>query len=102
VFALDQIVPWGRSFEEYCRMFALSSDDLAGRIVDCAGGPASFNAEATAAGCRVVSCNPLYRWSTDQIRRRIRETTEVIVEQTRRNQQEFVWTSIRSIEAPVE
>jgi hypothetical protein len=23
MFTLDQVVPWGRSFEEYCRMFAL-------------------------------------------------------------------------------
>src|SRR5689334_22116501 len=78
-------------------MFALSSDDLHGRILGCADGPASFNAEATAAGLSVVSCDPLYRFSADEIRQRISETSDIIIEQTRRNQDEFLWTSIRSI-----
>lgn len=98
MFTLDQVVPWGRSFDEYCRMFALTSDDLQRRIVGCADGPASFNAEATAAGLSVTSCDPLYRFSAAEIARHIAETTEVIIEQTRRNQHEFVWTSIRSID----
>lgn len=98
MFTLEQVVPWGRSFSEYCRMFALSLDDLRGRILGCADGPASFNAEATAAGRSVTSCDPLYRFSAADIRRRVADTTEVIIEQTQRNQQEFVWTSIRSIE----
>lgn len=79
-------------------MFALSSDDLHARILGCADGPASFNAEATAAGFSVVSCDPLYRCTTEQIRQRICESSEVVLEQTRRNQREFVWTSIHSIE----
>ena len=36
-------------------MFALSSEDLRSRILGCADGPASFNAEATAAGFSVIS-----------------------------------------------
>jgi hypothetical protein len=98
MFTLDQVVPWGRSFDEYCRMFALSSDDLRGHILGCADGPASFNAEATAAGLTIISCDPLYRFAEADIRRRITETTEVIIEQTQRNREEFVWTSIHSIE----
>jgi len=98
MFTLDQVVPWGRSFDEYCRMFALSLHDLRGRILGCADGPASFNAEATAVGRSVTSCDPLYRFSADEIAHRVADTTEIIIEQTRRNQNEFVWTSIRSIE----
>jgi hypothetical protein len=64
MFTLDQVVPWGRSFDEYCKMFALTPDDLQLRIVGCADGPASFNAEATAAGLSVTSCDPLYHFST--------------------------------------
>ena len=79
-------------------MFALTESDLNSRILGCADGPASFNAEATVAGHRVVSCDPLYRCTAGQIRQRIRDTSEVVLEQTRRNQHEFVWTSIRSIE----
>jgi hypothetical protein len=98
VFTLDDVVPWGRSLDEYRRMLALSDADMKCSIVGCADGPASFNAEATARGCAVISCDPIYRFSTDQIGQRIRDTTEIVIEQTRRNQHEFVWTSIRSIE----
>ena len=98
VFTLDQVVPWGRSFGEYRRMFALSESDLRSHILGCADGPASFNAEAVTAGHRVVSCDPLYRYTADQIRERVQATSEVILEQTRRNADQFVWTTIRSID----
>jgi hypothetical protein len=97
-FTLEQVVPWGRSFDEYRRMFALSDDDLRTRIVGCADGPASFNAELTAHGGRVVSCDPLYQWTADQIRGRIDATSPQIVEQTRRNGEDFCWDTIRSVD----
>ena len=59
MFTLDQVVPWGRSFAEYRRMFALSDADLGLTIVGCGDGPASFNAEATALGATVISCDPI-------------------------------------------
>jgi hypothetical protein len=40
MFTLETVVPWGRSFDEYRRMFALSDDALQGRILGCADGPA--------------------------------------------------------------
>jgi hypothetical protein len=98
MFTLDQVVPWGRSFDEYRAMFALSEADLRLRILGCADGPASFNAEATRRGSKVVSCDPLYRWETAQIRHRIEVTSAQVLEQTRRNREEFVWDIIRSVE----
>ena len=98
MFTLEQIVPWGRSFDEYRSMFALSSDDLALRILGCGDGPASFNAEAARRGMAVTSCDPIYRWETVHIRERIVATYDQILDQTRRNSDEFVWTSIRSID----
>ena len=59
MFTLDHIVPWGRSFDEYRRMFALSEADAQLRMLGCADGPASFNADATRQGASVVSCDPL-------------------------------------------
>jgi hypothetical protein len=55
MFTLDQVVPWGRSFAEYRRMFALTDAELGLRIIGCGDGPASFNAEATRRGTAVVS-----------------------------------------------
>jgi hypothetical protein len=91
-FTLETVVPWGRSFGEYRRMFALTDCDLQGRILGCADGPASFNAEMTAAGGTVTSFDPLYRYSADEIRHRIEETSAEIIEQTKRNMSEFVWS----------
>jgi SAM-dependent methyltransferase len=98
MFTLDTVVPWGRSLDEYRRMFALPEGWERLRMLGCGDGPASFNAEATEAGARVVSCDPIYRFSAAELRRRIDDTSNEVLEQTRKNQHEFVWTSIRSID----
>jgi hypothetical protein len=98
MFTLDQVVPWGRSFEEYQRMFALSDADVRLRILGCADGPASFNAESTRRGTAVISIDPLYRLDTQTIRDRIAATYDQMMEQARRNSQQFVWDTIQSVE----
>jgi hypothetical protein len=89
MFTLQQVVPWGRSFEEYHAMFALSDADLQ-RVLGCGDGPASFNAVATRSGATIVSGDPLYRWSQIEIRLRVEDTFDEIIDQTRRNAREFV------------
>jgi hypothetical protein len=98
MFTLDQVVPWGRSFEEYRRMFALSDADLQLRILGCADGPASFNAEATRFGTTVISTDPLYRLDTPTIRDRIAATYDQMLEEAQRNSQQFVWDTIPSVQ----
>jgi len=98
MFTLDQVVPWGRSFDEYQRMFALTHADLDLRILGCGDGPASFNAEATRRGFTVVSLDPIYQWNGAQIQERIAVTRDKVLEQTRNNAGDFVWDSIRSVE----
>ena len=98
MFTLDQVVPWGRSLEEYRRMFALTDEELGLRILGCADGPASFNAEASRRGCRVVSCDPLYRFSATQIQDRIAAIYGQVMEQARQNADDYVWSTIPSIE----
>jgi hypothetical protein len=99
MFTLDQVVPWGRSFEEYLRMFAMTESDLGLRILGCGDGPAGFNAEATRHGAWVISCDPIYRWTTAEISQRIADTYDAIMEQTQRNADDFVWRgTIRSVE----
>jgi hypothetical protein len=98
MFTLDQVTLWGRSFDEYQRMFALTADDLSLKILGCGDGPASFNAEATRRGAKVISCDPIYRFDLDRLRERITSTRDMILDQTRRNATEFVWSTIRSVE----
>lgn len=90
-FQLEEVVPWGRSFDEYLRMFGLSAQGLPKSILSCADGPASFNAEATARGHSVVSCDPLYQFSPAEIRTRIADTYNTVLAQTRLNRTAFVW-----------
>jgi len=98
MFTLERVVPWGRSFAEYRAMFALTDADLEGRVLGCGDGPASFNAVAARRGARVVSCDPLYHWTAPDIQARLDATYQQVIDQTRRNHQEFVWNTIRSVE----
>src|ERR1700722_7987764 len=98
MFTLDQVVPWGRSFDEYRRMFDLSSADLEGRILGCADGPPSSTAEATQRGAKIVSVDPLYRFNPEPIRERVKIASTQILEQMRLVQDEFVWDTIRSVD----
>ena len=97
-FELSQILPWGRAFDEYVAMFDLKQEDLGGRILGCADGPAGFNAELNRRGGRVVSCDPIYRFTNEQLSGRIEQACEEIIEQTRKNAGNFVWSSISSVE----
>jgi hypothetical protein len=97
-FSLEHVIPWGRSFAEYQRMFALTDADLRKRVLGCADGPASFNAHATERGAHVVSVDPLYAFSRAEIQARIDATYPLVMEQTRKNRDEFVWTEFESIE----
>src|SRR5262245_15043514 len=98
-FSLDRIVPWGRSFGEYVRMFSLSQNDLTRRVLGCADGPASFNAEANSRGINVVSVDPLYSFSAEEVRNQIKKVCPQVLEQTRQNQHDFIWREFASIEA---
>jgi SAM-dependent methyltransferase len=97
-FSLEKIVPWGRSFDEYAAMFGLSESDLDKRILGCGDGPASFNATLTRQGGHVVSVDPLYHFLAKDIHQRIQETYSQVLDQTRKNRHEFIWTSIRSVD----
>ena len=79
-------------------MFTLSDADLQLRILGCADGPASFNAEATRRGSVVVSVDPLYRLDTTTIRDQIAATYPQMLEQARHNRHQFVWDRMHSVE----
>ncbi len=99
-FILEKVVPWGRRLSEYREMFALSETELRNcRIASFGDGPASFNAETTRLGGRVVSIDPIYGFSAAEIRRRIGETRSVVLEQTRKNRDNYRWDRIPDLRA---
>ncbi len=79
-------------------MFDLSQADLRVRILGCGDGPAEFNAKLSQRGGSVVSIDPIYELDDLQIRHRISETYETVIGQLRKNQSDYVWTSISSVE----
>ena len=95
---LEKVIPWGRSLTEYVKMFHLTPNDLHVRILDCAGGPASFNAEMSHQGYSVISCDPIYQFSADEIAQRIQETYPTIIEGVKAAQEYYVWQDIQSPE----
>lgn len=91
-FTLEQVVPWGRTFDEYTAMFTLTADDLRGKILGCGDGPASFNTTAAQQGIRVFSCDPIYQFSAQAIDSRVQATYDRIMHELRENSGQFVWT----------
>lgn len=97
-FTLSEVVPWGRSYDEYISMFSLSPADLKQKILGCGDGPASFNSTLSPKGGSIVSVDPAYAFTEREIRNRIKETFNVVLEQTRMNKDEFLWENISSVE----
>ena len=95
-FKLEQVIPWGRSMQEYIKMFGLTPNDLHLNILDCAGGPASFNSEMTYKGYTVISCDPIYQFSAVEIAQRIQETYQTVIDGVKATQEYFVWQDIQS------
>ncbi len=97
-FKLEKIIPWGRSLKEYMGMFHLTPDELNLAILDCGGGPASFNVEMTSQGCNVISCDPIYQFSADEINERIQETYQILIDGLKANLANYIWQNIESPE----
>ncbi len=90
--SFDQIVPWGRSRQEYELMFSLDAEDLSGGVLDCGGGPASFTAAVTASGVRAVSVDPIYAFSGSEIHARFEAVVESMISQVRATPGDWVWS----------
>ncbi|MDZ8187964.1 MAG: class I SAM-dependent methyltransferase [Nostoc sp. ChiSLP02] len=92
----QNILIWGRSTEEYTRMFGLTFEDIKLKILDCAGGPASFNVEMTRRGGNVVSCDPIYKLDKSEIAQRIQQANGEVINALQGNPDNFVWQDIQS------
>lgn len=95
---LTEVVPWGRSFEEYTKIFSLSENDLKKTILGCGDGPACFNAELSQAGGKVISVDPVYQFSAEQIESRIDAIYSQVMGEVEKNKDDYIWTSIGGVE----
>lgn len=60
-------IPWGRDLNAYRSMFDLTPELLKGSLLDIASGISSFNSEVREQALRVVSCDPIYHQSPDEL-----------------------------------
>lgn len=97
-FKYESVVPWGRSYQEYVDMFGLTESDLNKSILGCGDGPAAFNSVMTQRGKKVISIDPIYQFTAADIERRIEETYQTVINQTRQNQDKFVWAKIKDVD----
>lgn len=93
---LDSVVPFGRSLDEYVRMFNLTPTELKGRLLGVGDGPASFNAEATQQGVNVISIDPIYQFSSQEIKQRFDQVVDHIIDQVRATPDDWVWSYHKS------
>jgi len=96
---LDHIVPFGRTLDEYRAMFALTDEELRWRILGVGDGPASFNAELQALEGDVLSIDPIYRFTGNEIRARFDAVVDDIMAQVAASPDDWVWGYHRSPEA---
>lgn len=97
-FKLDSVVPWGRNLNEYKLMFQLDKQDMSKRIAGFGDGPACFNCEATMNGGHVISFDPIYQYSEEEIRERIKEVRDVVMQQVKENRCNYVWSHIKDLD----
>jgi hypothetical protein len=89
---LDKVVPFGRSLDEYIKMFNLSAEDLQKDILGVADGPASFNAEGTTKGYKITSIDPIYQFDGAEIKQRFDEVVDNIIGQIIATPNNWVWS----------
>jgi hypothetical protein len=88
---LDQVVPFGRSLDEYIKMFQLKEVDRAKSILSVGDGPASFNAEGTKLDYTITSIDPIYAFSAEQIKQRFEDVVDGIIAQVKNTPHDWVW-----------
>lgn len=97
-FQLNEVVPLGRNIKEYQKMFCLEEQDMTKKLAGFGDGPASFNYEATCQGCSVTSFDPIYQFSKEDLQKRIETVRNTVMDQMRKNKDNYVWTNIKSID----
>ncbi|MGB5594501.1 MAG: SAM-dependent methyltransferase [Crocosphaera sp.] len=96
VIKLEKVVPFGRTLDEYIKMFNLTPNDCRKSILSVADGPASFNAEGTKLGYDITSVDPLYLFSSQQIKQQFYDVIDDIIEQVENTPNDWVWSYYKS------
>jgi hypothetical protein len=96
---LEKVVPFGRSLDEYTKMFNLTNTDLKQQILGNGDGPASFNAEGTKLGYKLTSIDPIYQFVGLEILDRFNTVVDSIIDQVENTPDSWVWSYHKSPQA---
>ena len=93
---LNEVVPLGRTFTEYQAMFSLNKADLNKKILDCGGGPSSFNYEMKMQNKEITTIDPIYQFNKEDIKKMIDETFDDVMAQGKANKDDYIWKNIKT------
>lgn len=89
---IDRIAFFGRTYDEYLRIFDLREDLLSEvDVLDCPAGASSFTAESQRKGFSVTACDVLYNLSTEDLVRKGREDICHVFERFDEVSDLYVW-----------
>lgn len=88
---------WGHSLEEYRRMFDLTDQDLDKRILDCASGYATFNAQMHQKGKKVISLDKAYDLPLKALEKHMNLGLQNMLQLVEKNKNQFIWKKNQSI-----
>jgi len=97
---LKNIVLIGRTFDEYCRMFALDNDLLKSEtILDVASGVSSFCAEANGKGYNVTASDKIYTSAPSEIEQKCASDLDAVIKQLPGVTDLYVWDYFKDIQS---
>jgi len=67
---IDDVIPWGKTFQEHQLFFNLNEADLDKNIACFGDGASSINAELTQLGKKVTSFDPIYQFRATELESR--------------------------------
>ena len=94
---IDRIAFFGRTYEEYLKIFDLDEEILdRGEILDCPAGASSFTAESLQKGFSVTACDLLYDLSIEALERKGRDDIRHVFERFDEVSDLYVWKCYKS------
>lgn len=91
--ALDRVVFYGRTLQEYQLIFSFDHDDYAGlKILDCPAGASSFTAEARHLGVDAVAADPMFGKPAIELSRKGQEDIGHVMDGVSKSPGLFNWS----------
>lgn len=94
---LKDIVLIGRTFDEYYKMFKISSINKNEKILDVASGVSSFCAEARVLGYDVTASDRIYCFSAEEIEEKCAKDLEITMEKMAEVKDLYKWEFFKDI-----